>query len=156
MLADFVERLAGTPARLEERVRGLDPAIARAQVDNAWSIQQNAGHLADVEELWQRRIAELGEGRTVFTAADPAYFGRLALRHQDRPMAEILEEFRVKRLALTRILQAVSPEVQLRRALHERLNVRMRLVDIAQFTAEHDDNHLLRIAELRARLEAGR
>lgn len=156
MLADFIERLAGTPARLEERVRGLDPAIALTQVDNSWSIQQNAGHLADVEELWQRRIAELGEGRTVFTAADPAYFGKLALRHRERTMAETLEEFRVKRFALTRMMKAVSPEVQLRRALHERLNTQMRLVDIAQFTAEHDDNHLLRIAELRGRLEAGR
>lgn len=38
--------------------------------------------------------------------------------------------------------------LQERRAFHERLNCDMRLVDGAQFVAEHDDHHLLRIRVL--------
>jgi hypothetical protein len=34
-------------------------------------------------------------------------------------------------------------------AFHERLQVPMRLVDCAQFYAEHDDHHLIRIRRLR-------
>jgi hypothetical protein len=34
-------------------------------------------------------------------------------------------------------------------ALHPRLNVRIRVLDLAFFIAEHDDHHLARISELR-------
>jgi hypothetical protein len=39
-------------------------------------------------------------------------------------------------------------------ALHPRLKVNMRLVDMLYFQAEHDDYHLTRISELRRSLLA--
>ena len=35
-----------------------------------------------------------------------------------------------------------------RTALHPRLNVRIRILDLVFFIAEHDDHHLARISEL--------
>ena len=39
---NLIERLRGTPARLEERLRGLDAATLTARIDGKWSIQENA------------------------------------------------------------------------------------------------------------------
>src|SRR5262249_30470353 len=153
MLHDFLERLAGTPARLEERTRGLGAAIARARVNDSWSVQQNAGHLGDVEELWKLRIRELAEGVEAYSPANPEHLNHAALRHQDRTLAEVLATFRAGREELVAAFRAVDPSVHGRSAHHARLGTRMRLVDLAQFAAEHDDHHLLRIAFLRDRLE---
>lgn len=152
MLADFAERLAGAPARLEERTRGLDPRVALEQVDGKWSIQQNAGHLGDLEELWCTRIIELRRVAHTYTPADPAFIGEQALRHQGRSLEEVLAEFRTKREELVRVLAGADPDLQHRSAHHERLGCAMRLVDVSQFAAEHDDHHLLRIARLRTQL----
>ena len=45
-------------------------------------------------------------------------------------------------------LDSLEAEVFGRIALHPRLNVQMRLVDMLFFQAEHDDYHLTRISEL--------
>ena len=152
MLADFTERLRGVLPRLEGIVIGLDDELAHRQVDGKWSIAQNIGHLSDVEELWQERLEDLRAGRKTYTPAVGARFQELARRHQDRPLRETLMEFRDRRTHLIGSLAGASPELQRAAAFHERLQVSMRLVDCAQFYAEHDDHHLIRIRRLRAML----
>ncbi len=44
---EIMERLRGTPARVEDRVRSFPPEILTVRVGEAWSIQENVGHLAD-------------------------------------------------------------------------------------------------------------
>jgi uncharacterized damage-inducible protein DinB len=154
MLADFVERLRGLPLRVESLTAGLDEAAARRQVDGKWSIAQNVGHLADVEMLWQERLEDLRQGRPVYTPADPARFQAAALRHQERPLAAIVGELGERRARLCDALLAAAPALAVRSAFHERLQVPMRLVDCAQFYAEHDDHHLLRVRTLRDLLSA--
>lgn len=61
-------------------------------------------------------------------------------------------ELRARRARFTDALAAADPELQQRSAFHERLGCAMRLIDCAQFVAEHDDHHLLRIRDLAARL----
>ncbi len=51
------ERLQGTPARLEERLRGAPDTIAVRRDPEHWSIQEHAGHLWRVEGLWIRACA---------------------------------------------------------------------------------------------------
>ena len=50
-------RLRGTPPRLEEFLRGLTPEQLTRQPEGKWSIQENAGHLLDLEPLWRRAWA---------------------------------------------------------------------------------------------------
>src|SRR6476619_190631 len=66
----LVERLRGTPARLEERLRGLDTVTRTARVDGKWSIQENAGHLLDLEPLWAARLDDFERGTERLSAAD--------------------------------------------------------------------------------------
>jgi hypothetical protein len=72
----------------------------------------------------------------------------MAERHQHRPLSETIHELTSKRGALVAALSSASPELQMASAFHERLQCTMRLVDCAQFYAEHDDHHLMRIRAL--------
>ena len=155
MLADFIERLRGTVPRLEALVVDVNDADAHRQVEGKWSIAQNIGHLSDVEELWQERLEDLRQGKQTYTPAVPARFQELAKRHQASPVKEIIRELNGRRSLLVEALATASPELQQASAFHERLQVPMRLVDGAQFYAEHDDHHLLRIRRLRSMLAGG-
>jgi uncharacterized damage-inducible protein DinB len=150
MLADFVERLRGIVPRLGPVLVGVDDEVAHRQQDGRWSIAQNVGHLADVEDLWQERLEDLRQGRAVYTPADPKRFQTAALRHQTRALPVIVAELAERRARLVRDLSEAPAALQAASAFHERLQVPMRLVDCAQFYAEHDDHHLLRIRALRA------
>src|SRR5262245_45143896 len=149
MLADFVERLRGALPRLDALLVSVDDSRARLQVEGKWSIAQNIGHLSDVEELWQAQLEDLKNGGKVYAPAVGSRFQELAKRHQERPVEETLREFKARRSHLVEALAQASPELQQSSAFHERLQVPMRLVDCAQFYAEHDDHHLIRIRKLR-------
>ncbi|MDH4069918.1 MAG: DinB family protein [Ignavibacteria bacterium] len=148
MLMDFVERLQGTIDRIGPLVHRIDEAAAHRIHEGTWSIAQNIGHLGDVEDLWQERLEDLRRRRDVYTPADPVRFQKTAERHSGRPLGEIIAEFNQKRKALIGAMSGASEELQSADAFHERLQCRMRLVDCAQFYAEHDDHHLLRIRQL--------
>jgi uncharacterized damage-inducible protein DinB len=149
MLADFVERLRGALPRVDALMVGVDDSSAKLQVEGKWSIAQNIGHLSDVEELWQERLDDLKKGRKTYTPAVGSRFQELAKRHQVRSVSETLRELKARRTRLVEALVEASPELQQSSAFHERLQVPMRLVDCAQFYAEHDDHHLMRIRALR-------
>jgi uncharacterized damage-inducible protein DinB len=152
MLADFIERLCGALPRVDALVVGVDDSRAQLQLEGKWSIAQNIGHLSDVEELWQERLEDLKKGRKSYTPAVGSRFQELAKRHQERSVAETLREFKARRFRLVEALAHASPKLQEASAFHERLQVPMRLVDCAQFYAEHDDHHLIRIRKLRIML----
>src|SRR3990172_11416416 len=65
-----IERLRGGPARLEERVTALPAAVLTRRSGNTWSIQENAGHLLDLEPLWLARVEDLLTRRPEMTPAD--------------------------------------------------------------------------------------
>ena len=60
MYPNVVERLRGTPARLEELVRPLTATLLTTRDGKRWSIQEHAGHLWDVEMLWDARLYDYG------------------------------------------------------------------------------------------------
>ena len=148
MLADFVERLRGLVPRVAALVDGLPDEVAHRRHEDTWSIAQNIGHLADVEDLWQERLDDLRKQRDVYTPADPARSQRAAERHQERPLVEIVRELNEKRVRLVAAMISAPQELQMASVFHERLQCRMRLIDCAQFYAEHDDHHLLRVRTL--------
>jgi hypothetical protein len=149
ILADFLERLRGVLPRLDALLVGVGDSRARLQFDGKWSIAQNIGHLSDVEELWWERLEDLKNRRNTYAPAVGSRFQELAKRHQERSVAETLGELRARRFRLVDALAQASPELQRSSAYHERLQVPMRLVDCAQFYAEHDDHHLIQIRRLR-------
>jgi uncharacterized damage-inducible protein DinB len=152
MIQDFAERLSGTVARLHAMLHDVPTDLAREEIDGTWSMLQNAGHLGDVEELWLERVNDLRAGRPVFAPARPERFGQLAVAHQTRAVDAVLHYVTRRRAPFLEILRTADTSLLNVTAYHERLDTQMNLVDMAQFAAEHDDYHLLRIRVLRARL----
>lgn len=144
----MIERLRGTPARLEQRLTGLPRPRLTAKVGERWSIQENAGHLADLEPLWMARVEDLVAGRAALHPADLENRKTEDAHHNDRPLPEILAGFRTARLDLVTQLESAEEPDWLRSAMHPGLRAPMRLLDLAFFIAEHDDHHLATISEL--------
>lgn len=148
---DLVERLRGTPDRLEERALGADPASVATRSGDAWSIQEHAGHLLDLEALWVGRLTDLEQGAETLRPADLANTRTEDARHNEAALAEILGAFRSTRQSWVARLDAMEVDALRRTALHPRLEQPMSVVDLAFFVAEHDDHHLADITALRAR-----
>jgi len=142
-------RLSGTPARLEEMTHGLSRERLIYKPEGKWSIQENVGHLLDLEPLWFTRVEEFLAGANTLTAADMSNLKTHQAQHNDRPLEEILAAFRHARQGLVDRLVRLRADDFARVAQHPRLNTLMRLVDHLYFIAEHDDHHLARIWELR-------
>ena len=141
-------RLRGTPARLEEMLRGVAQQALVRKPGDKWSVQEHAGHLLDLEPLWLARVDDfLREGDTL-TAADLSNRKTHEANHNARALAEILVEFRAARLRLVQRVRELQPALFGRSLLHPRLKQPMRLVDHLYFVAEHDDHHLARIWEM--------
>jgi hypothetical protein len=152
---EIIERLRGAPVRLEEHCRAVSTANLTAQVDGRWSIQENAGHLLDLEGLVQQRLDEYLASANTLHAADMSNRKTYDAHHNHVPIETILSSFREQRTTTVDRLDAFDAEVFGRVAVHPRLNVKMRLVDMLFFQAEHDDYHLTRICELRRSFSEG-
>ncbi len=144
----LIERLRGTAARLEELVKAVPPELLTVRLGKAWSIQENVGHLADLEPLFTDRLDDYAAGAEELRPADMSNRATEEARHNSRELAELLKEFRARREALVSRLEALPPESFGRSAFHRRLGVPMRLADMCFFHAEHDDHHLARIREI--------
>ena len=144
-------RLRGTPARLEETLRGTSHDLMVAKADEKkWSAQEHAGHLADLEPLWMSRVSDFLNDRAgdTLTVADLSNRKTHEANHNARNVQEILSEFRKARKQLVERADRLDPKMYSRTALHPRLKTPMRLVDHLYFVAEHDDQHIARIWEL--------
>ena len=142
------ERLRGTPARLEEMTRPLPPRVLTARPGDAWSIQEHAGHLIDLDELHEARLEDYARRLEVLRPADLTNRRTFEAGHNDTPLEELLAAFRAARAGFLRRLEAMTEEELSVSALHPRMRVPMRVIDMAVFVAEHDDHHLAFITEL--------
>jgi uncharacterized damage-inducible protein DinB len=143
-----IERVRGTPARLEDRVDRLAAGSLTRRDGERWSIQENAGHLLDLESLFRQRLDEYLAGAAVLHAADMSNRKTYEADHNQVSMRSILQNFREQRSQLVNRLESLNSGTFAAVAHHPRLNVPMRLVDMLFFQAEHDDFHLARISEL--------
>ena len=153
LLPNLRARLRGTPARLEEVLRGSSHTIliGKAQVGKAdvkWSAQENAGHLLDLEPLWLARVSDYVAASDRLTVADLKNRKTDEANHNARPLEQILSEFRAARERLLKRVDELDASLFARAIPHPRLKTPMRLVDHLYFVAEHDDHHLARIWEL--------
>jgi uncharacterized damage-inducible protein DinB len=141
-------RLRGTPARLEELVRACPRQNLTRQSAETWSVQENAGHLLDLEFLWLARVENYVNGAKALASTDLTNRKTHDANHNARPAEELLADFRKARAALMERVEPFEASMYSRVALHPRLKTPMRLVDHLFFVAEHDDHHLARIWEL--------
>ncbi|MBS1526396.1 MAG: DinB family protein [Bacteroidetes bacterium] len=144
----IIERLRGTPARLEERVKNIESDRLTIKPGNTWSIKENIGHLTDLEPLWMGRLEDIRNRETELRDADLANRKTGEANHNAKSLAELLRDLRQVRMLNVGILEELDEEMIFRSALHPRLKTPMRTMDHFLFVAEHDDHHLARITEL--------
>ncbi|HEY0404371.1 MAG TPA: DinB family protein [Pyrinomonadaceae bacterium] len=149
MYPNIVERLRGTPARLEDLLSALQPETLTRRDGGKWSMQEQAGHLLDLEPLGMHRLDDYEAGRSPLCAADLQNRKTHEANHNADSIARLLSAFRAERIEFVRRLDAYDEALIERTALHPRLHTEIRLLDLAFFIAEHDDHHLARISELK-------
>ncbi len=145
-----VERLRGTPVRLEELARSLPADLLTVRREGAWSIQEHAGHLADLDELHEARLGDYARHHSTLRPADMTNRRTFEAGHNDARLEDLLAAFRAARAGFVRRLEALTEEEVAASALHPRLRKQMRVIDLAYFVAEHDDHHLTTMRELAA------
>jgi uncharacterized damage-inducible protein DinB len=149
MFANVVERVRGTPARLEELTRSLSSEVLTRCDGDKWSIQEQAGHLLDLEGLWISRLDDFEARRDQLSPADLMNQKTHEANHNTNTIENILAAFRKARMEFVRRLDNYDEALVQRSGLHPRLNKRIRVIDHIFFVAEHDDHHLARISELK-------
>jgi uncharacterized damage-inducible protein DinB len=150
-LTDFpniIERLRGTPERLSEIVSSIPQTILTRRDNDSWSIQENVGHLGDLESLWLKRTQDFQSGKKQLTPADLENRFTHEANHNARSLSDLLAVFRAARLKHTSVLESLDHQAINNTAVHPRMGLAMRLVDHVFFVAEHDDHHLAIITSI--------
>jgi hypothetical protein len=148
MYPNLVERLRGTPSRLEDRLRGLPRELLVARRNDKWSIQEHAGHLLDLGALDLSRLDDFEAGADILRVADLTNRRTYEANHNAEAIDNILSSLRHERGEFVRRLEGYDDVFIRRQALHPRLLQLMSVVDLMFFIAEHDDHHLAKITEL--------
>ena len=152
LFPNIVERLRGTPARIEEKLLGI-PADVRTKPDGeGWSIQEHAGHLIALDELHFGRLLDYEEGVKNLRPADLQNRKTYEAKYNTRKAEDICAEFRRERAKFVQKAESLPREFWSRTGTHPRLQQPMRLIDMCIFVAEHDDHHLMRMTELERKL----
>jgi uncharacterized damage-inducible protein DinB len=144
----ILERLMGTPVRLEEKLKTIPTDVATIRLDGTWTVKENVGHLLDLEPLWQGRLDDILTGKTDLRPTDLQNSKTSLANHNATPTDELLYSFRRARKYTVSLLEELREEDIFRSARHPRLKTPMRTLDLFLFVAEHDDHHLARITEL--------
>ena len=143
MLPYYLERLSGTFVRMQDKVKGIPDVILSNRLDNKWSVKQNIGHLAEVDQIANRRIDEIVAGKELLS---PAVFE--PQDYNPWPVEKVLASFLKTRIENIEKYKSLS-EIDLKKSsLHPRLKLQMTPVDLAWFDAEHDDHHMVRMNEI--------
>lgn len=148
----IIERLSGTPARLEEKFLCMPEHIAKTRSNGGWSIKENLGHLADLEPLWQGRLEDILNGMEELRPTDLGNRKTSEAGHNEVPVNELLRRFRTLRQQTVSMIEVLTEEQIVMSALHPRLKTPMRVMDHFLFVAEHDDHHLASITALTRKL----
>jgi len=101
-----------------------------------------------MEPLWLARVGDYAAASDQLTVADLTNRKTHEANHNERPLEQILSEFRAARERLLKRVDELDASLLARTIPHPRMKTPMRLVDHLYFVAEHDDHHLARIWEL--------
>ena len=80
----LVERLRGTPARIEGKLRGLPRELLTRRESGSWSLQEHAGHLLDLDPLHEGRLDDYRAGASILRVADVDNRKTHEARHNER------------------------------------------------------------------------
>ena len=138
----LLERIRGTPARIMELVAHTAPERLALRRQGSWSVQEHIAHLLVLQDRLEQRLDDFAACRSVLCTIDLADQGSLLRGHGKRPLGDLIEEFRLKRLYFVDRVLALDDMAMAHRAAHPCRTLSMGLADQVFFVAEHDDHHL--------------
>ena len=144
----IIERLKGTPILLDYKVSTISDLDLKVKFQNSWSIQDNIGHLIDLEPIWLGRLQDILRGDEMMRHIDLENTKTNLANHNSRSIQDLLNDLSNIRGVLVSNLEKLTTEEVFKSSLHTRLNTPMSIMDLFLFVAEHDDHHLARINEI--------
>jgi len=144
----ILSKLNGNPQKISKFVSSLPVAVLTKKIDNGWSIQENVGHLIDLEELHSGRIDDFIAGKENLRPADLNNRKTDIANHNKKNIGELLKKLKSVRDDFINRMKNLDAEILKRSSIHPRLNQSMRPIDMAQFVLEHDEHHIETIKEL--------
>lgn len=148
IMPSVLERLEGTPIRLEAKLKHIDPTLYKLKPEGKWSILEHVGHLSDLEPLWQGRLEDILNGSKELRPTDLDNRKTTEANHNAKSVEELLRTFENLRHVTLSKLVALNDDDIFKSALHPRLKTPMRTLDLFLFVADHDDHHLASITAL--------
>jgi len=140
-------RLEGSIFRLYSLLSHADDSICSKRI-NGWSVKEHVGHLADLEELWWKRLEDFRANKAVLTAADMSNAKTEHAGHNEKTLEQVVEHFSIERQKILELIYGFDLAMLEKTSIHPRLNQPMRVVDSLFFVAEHDDHHIAAISNL--------
>lgn len=147
-MPNILERLLSTELRIKHLTQNLSEEDAIISFKNKWSIKEHIGHLTDLEELHTGRINDFVLRKSKLRAADMRNAKTEKANHNAKTLELLITDFQSARNNFISHLNQLDDDTQQFATLHPRLKLEMRPVDLAFFTAEHDDHHLASMREL--------
>ena len=147
-LNQVLERISKSPLVIQDLVKNVPEEKLNEKPNGKWSIKENVGHLTDLEELHTGRIDDFIKGKKILRPADLRNLKTEEAGHNNKSLNQLITEFMRARENFLRRIKSLDKKVLDTVSIHPRLNQPMRIVDMAYFIAEHDDNHIETIKEL--------
>jgi len=148
LLQGILERLSGTPARLEYKLNAETLSTLQWKDGQKWSILEEVGHLSDLESLWSGRIDDFTRRLPELRPADMSNTMTKEAGHNKAKLNDLLAHFRKQREMLLHKIRYTDQKDLEVVCQHPRLQTPMRIIDLAFFVAEHDDHHLAKIQRI--------
>ena len=144
----IIERLEKTSLLLKNNIDKIPIKQLTNKKNGKWSVQENIGHLIDLEPVWQGRLEDILNDEIEMRSVDLENKKTDLANHNEKSIAVLLNEFiNIRTLTLNKLNELCVEDVY-KSALHPRLKTPMRIMDLFFFVAEHDDHHVARIKEL--------
>ena len=140
-------RMEGSIFRLYSLLSHADDSIC-SQRKNGWSVKEHVGHLADLEDLWWKRLQDFRQGKPILTAADMTNKKTEDAGHNEKSVEQLVEHFTIERQKILELVYGFDISMLEKTSVHPRLQQPMRVVDSLFFVAEHDDHHISAISNL--------
>jgi len=148
LFPNLMERVKGTPVRVEALVKEVGEDTLSLKRDGKWSIKEHIGHLVDLEELHSGRIKDFENGVETLRPADMSNQKTEDANHNQKSIELLLNDLKSHRADFVKKIENFDERFLEKSALHPRLQVPMRVVDNIFFVAEHDDHHLASISKI--------
>lgn len=149
---NIMVRIRDCHVRLSHHCNGLTDHQLSERPKDKWSIKEHLGHLIDLEELWIDRLLQFEQFVPELIHADMSNQKTEHANHNEVSIGNLLTKFHNERTKLIATFDRLSEAVQKHSALHPRIKMQMKPVDLLFFVAEHDGHHIASIVNLKNNL----